>query len=941
MATKLLHHSSLRHPLLSRSRWRIAILALLGVVCIWSTPVEAADHLPGYYIDRAEQYIRTNAWQAAKREIDEGLEIYGDNAQLRYLNGSYYYKAGRLQEARYNLSRALQEDDQHFHARRLLVDVEDELQHYSSAICYINELLEFQPYDRDLWRRKINLYRKLGNQVEADAALQRLAHIYPNDSIVRKDVINHNRENWNQVLKKSSLSEAAENLELWLDMDPKNLSYYEELISVYERMGEYEHALGTANRGLIHYPQNPVLMKKAVGIMTNLGLYAQALAFLKSNGVSEHAYGGLLQEMADDARLRDPYEANGRLFAVTQDRDALTYLINTALTRGYNADARQYIMDAMELDGRTTKLLMKLYTLEQKEGNKGAQLRILQELAELNPEDDELMVNYGELMMELGVQDMATLQWKDAYDHLNSALKYLSSDHESWPALVSRQITVLGRLGRYDEAIELYHEASATAPDYSKRFISAYEDVVANHLRGLIEEENYEEAFAEAQQLLELNPKSEVALRTCINMSQTLKHNNQFHEYAQMGYDRHPETSYFIIKQAVSLQEQGKVTEALGLIHRQYDGSTWINPQLTTAYSGIAHDWALQLMKRKANTLAMQVLDDALARDPDNAELLYCKGLIYENMKDYVQAYQYQNRNYEPSNAEQKEFYEHMRFLQFRGFRNRIDASYTRAIYNSTSESLASTGHLYSIASVSYSRLTRRDTYMAQVSYKGIDGYHEGSIDEPGGTGLEFMAQWDHTFDANWSMMANVAVSTQFFNKVGCNISANYAFSSGWTPGLRVGYRRTPETYLFLSEGQQAVGKFHLFLFTPSLEKAWERISVTANVDLITMQSSLYYNVGLKGKFLINDDNTSSVTLLAGFGSFPELTFFEQTALRNLSHTNAMVGFDAQYLLTRHLSVGLTGNWNTCFNPYTRKDGTLADSYRNIYSLNAQLHVAF
>lgn len=107
------------------------------------------------------------------------------------------------------------------------------------------------------------------------------------------------------------------------------------------------------------------------------------------------------------------------------------------------------------------------------------------------------------------------------------------------------------------------------------------------------------------------------------------------------------------------------------------------------------------------------------------------------------------------------------------------------------------------------------------------------------------------------------------------------------------------------------------------------------------MANSLYYNVGLKGKFLFNNDNVSSITLLTGFGSFPELTFFEQTALRNLSHTNAMVGFDLQYLCTRQLCLGLTGTWNTCYNPYRMKDGSWADSYRNIYALTFQAHIAF
>ena len=120
-------------------------------------------HTAAYFIQRAESFIESRAWMAAKREIDDGLQLYPENSDLRYLNGRYYYVTGHLNEARYNLIRAIQDDDQHYRAKRVMVDVEDDSKHYSSAICYINELLEFQPYDRDLWRRKISF---LVSQVE-------------------------------------------------------------------------------------------------------------------------------------------------------------------------------------------------------------------------------------------------------------------------------------------------------------------------------------------------------------------------------------------------------------------------------------------------------------------------------------------------------------------------------------------------------------------------------------------------------------------------------------------------------------------------------------------------------------------------------------------------------------------------------------------------------
>ena len=642
-------------------RWLTGLVLLLATL---GSRAQAPDHTPAYYVERIENYVQVNAWQEAKRVIDEGLNEYSDDPNLRYYNGRYFYVAGRLNDARYNLTRAIQTDEMHFRAKRLLVDVEDGLKHYSSAICYLNELLEFQPYDRDMWRRKIALYRKIGNQVEADNALQRLAHIYPNDTIVARELRNHHRETWSDVLLRGTNAEAAINLEQWIDKDPENLEYYVELTNVYERMGEYDHALGTANRGLVHFPGNAVLINKIIGLMTARGLYHQALAFARQHNVS-HLYNDLLGEIASQARMNDPYEANGRLYAATHDRDALNYLINTSLTRGYYDDARVYLGDAMKRDGRTAALLMKLYTLEQKSGNEQAAIKVLEELYQRQPDDEELIEQYAALMLRLGSSEMEGEQWHDARQHLARALELMTPEQETWPATVSRQITVLCHLGLLDEARRLYRDAAAQAsPENARRFASAYEDIVANRLRLLVEEQNYETALRQAQALLEAVPGSDVALRCCINMSQTLRRDRLFWDYALQGYDTHPDDPYFIVKHALALQQQKRNAEALELLRPHLVAGDWTNPQLTTAHSGLADEWANELIKNHMPDLALTVLDSALVHDPNNKELLYTKGVAYEHLKEFAKAFELQNRNYEPSNAEQQEWYEHMRYLR-------------------------------------------------------------------------------------------------------------------------------------------------------------------------------------------------------------------------------------------------------------------------------------
>lgn len=118
--------------------------------------------------------------------LDEGLQKYPGVSDLEWLMGKYWFHEKNYDESRYHLVKAIEDNYNNVNAKHLLVDVEDITENYSSAICYVNELLEVNPYWRGLWRRKIELYRKQNNNVEADRLLKRINQIYPNDTILQK-----------------------------------------------------------------------------------------------------------------------------------------------------------------------------------------------------------------------------------------------------------------------------------------------------------------------------------------------------------------------------------------------------------------------------------------------------------------------------------------------------------------------------------------------------------------------------------------------------------------------------------------------------------------------------------------------------------------------------------------------------------------------------------
>lgn len=903
-------------------------------------------HTSLYYSSRAADLEESNSWEAAKREIDEGLKHYPDDPELLYLNGRYYYFAKHdLQKARYNLVKALQENDQQLGAKRVLIDVEEDSRHYSSAICYINELLEQQPYDRALWKRKIALYEKTGNKVEAEAALHRLARIYPNDSVIKRELSLLNRENWNKRLSITTLSERAAALEGLVDNEPNNLDYYMELSDTYIKMGDYDRALNTAKRGLVEFPGDNWLVRRVASLMSEQGLYTRALMFLKENHTGGQFYDNMMREAANDARMRDAYEINGRLYATTGDRDALNYLLNTSLTRGYYDDALEYLKEAYALEGRTTQLLMKEYALQKRMGNRGQSEKLLNELFAKNPANEDLKEEYIAMQLELANIDEEEQDWPQAYERLTDASNAMEKGSDQWVAAISRRINLLETMRKDEEARELFISASHEDPFHMQRFAAAYENPVMQEIKNLIEEERYESALKRAQVLLGTIPDSQAALRACINMAQTLKRTDLFYKYAQTGYDLYPDESYFVIKQAVALQNQGRYAEALKILNPQKEGDIYPNQPLVNPYVGVTEDFALMLLKNHMPDLAIENIDRGLKYDPDNTELRYIKGLAYEQLRDYKLAYDYQSRNYNPSNAEQEDWQQHMRYLKFRSLPNRFEMLYSSAFYDSRVDESASIAHMYSYATFSYSHLWKNTTLTVGANYKGTDGYSGFGIYESGGSGVEGWAQISQELPHGWNMTLSGSYATKYFNKVGGNLSFTASMHEGWSLGVKASYRLTPKVFLYEKDKnwEGDYKKRNLLMVGPRLSKEWDKVGLHLNADLITIDflKDIYYNVSLKGKFFVNEDGVSAVAGTVGFGSFPELSFFDQSTMNGITNMNAMVGIDGTYLLTKNLSVNLGAAWNTYYNPVFNEEGYAVDSYRNIYSITLSLQVAF
>src|SRR5690554_535851 len=174
---------------------RLKILKTCGflVLCLFFQNLYPQQEIKldnrGKIIAQIQKEFANENWENGKDTLDKALDKYPNDSDINTLAGKYYHHIGNLDRARFHLLRAINIFNGNVDAKQLMVNVELEAERYSSAICYVNELLEINPYWRGLWRKKIELYNLQGNKIEANRLHERMYHIYPEDADIKADYL--------------------------------------------------------------------------------------------------------------------------------------------------------------------------------------------------------------------------------------------------------------------------------------------------------------------------------------------------------------------------------------------------------------------------------------------------------------------------------------------------------------------------------------------------------------------------------------------------------------------------------------------------------------------------------------------------------------------------------------------------------------------------------
>ena len=380
------------------------------------------------YADTVRWLMNNKEWERAKKFIDAAEPEWGYTTEMQYLSGRYYYHADKPDEARMHLLYALKEDDSNTEAQELLVKIEQEQGNYSTAIVHVNDLLAFSPYNLDLWRKKIELYRLSGNNYEADRLLTRLTEIYPENEQVKKDVAYREELKALDARKQGREKEVQETMRKLIAANPsKQPEYYLDLVASLLREGKRQEAQEVCANGVHNTQGNRALIRKRVAILCDEARYQEAEAYLnecirmyKATDLRTDLE-QLQREAAEAADANDVYSRYRKIYGTQQDTAALEWLIRYSMQRGYWDDAQYYVSQARKAQGDTPELLAKAQMTEQRLGNQRAANRLLEQRFIVAPNDVDVRDEIAEKRLREATDLMAEEQFKQALPLLEQA----------------------------------------------------------------------------------------------------------------------------------------------------------------------------------------------------------------------------------------------------------------------------------------------------------------------------------------------------------------------------------------------------------------------------------------------------------------------------------------------------------------------------------------
>lgn len=940
--------------MLKKFRWAKFIVGFCGTLYFSYQPVYAQR--AGTTTERNDDAKEINdlykegKWEEGKKKAEAFLEKNPKDSDMRMLLGKYYLNRKNYDKARYELVKSLDYAPANVDSKHMLVTVETETERYSSAICYINELLEVNPYWKGLWRQKIDLYRTMGNNVEADRLLKRISQIYPEDSELRKDQSYLLEQKEIAIKNSGRIDEAIEIGKRKVEDKPRDQGNYSSVIDNYIKAGDYSNALVYAERALNEFPGSDIFVQKKIAILEHQRRYSEILGFMEREmkargGNFRYLYNYYLLEAARNAKNNEAATLYGKVFDSSPSNiEAFNYVFNDLIAKTQFDQAAVVLTKHKNNVVNSKNLDMKELLLYRRMGNTSKVASLTKQYFLKYPDDKELKDSYVTLLlaqakenMQNGRSSQAINEWKDVLQYGNEETiavaqqgilnAYINSnryqdaivilddmlmDQVGNSELILKKADLYNKDGRYEYALNLYEQVlgAASAQDRN-HLIHGYNEMILPHVKNLKDNYRLNEARVLADRWLTIDQKNEDALLYMINICYQLKDNEAMLRYAQIAGDAYGDDIAFKIKLAEAMNHNPeKQADSWALLHKQVKLNPYHEPLVNT-FSHISEEYGKQLLKSKDYSTTLSVVDSALNYREDYKPLKYMKGLAYEGLKKYDSAYYYQ-KFYDPSLLELDDFKSHLNYLSHKSYKNNLGITHLRARF----------GDEYSISTVSsieYGRmLAGGGSYIARVNYAGRDS----------GKGVQGQVEWLKPWDNKLSTRIDLALSNKFFSKVAVNGAVLYTFIPTWEAEAGLGFRNFYEGYNLLNANLGVAKETEDFRLSAKL----------SNFLLDSQGTQTYlYSLSAKGQYYMSNPK-NYLLAMASIGNSPDIDIINYQFYDSFSVFNTMVGAGIGRMITRNIGANVLGTW---YNYQNEAGGQSDESYRNFYNFYFQFNVSF
>lgn len=974
-----------------------------------STPPEGST---AYYDTTIRKCFRQNNWNKGKSLLDVAIKKYPQMSAFYELMGKYYIHVAQQAEqnkknaaydkARYYLIRAITIDEKNVQARYHLLQVETETKHYSSAIVYVNDLLEENPYNEDLWRKKIDLYRKIENNAEADRLLERICTIYPNDEQLQKDLIERKVIKATKQRDLGDTQGQEQTLRQLIEIDAKNADHYRALSNLLHRTGRIAEAAEVAGRGaaVTSYPE---FVQKRASMLCEMNRHREAVEYVKGfiKKTNSKSLTALLNELEMDAaraaQYNDSYVAYAKIYETQHSIEALDYLVNTSIERWYLDDALIYIEESLKRKGKTPKMLYNQYLINKRLGNTRKANALLMSLYERYPHDEAIaeeamlhLLDTAIELMELNLQTDAIpilekVFYSDTYAYIKDAAfqrlyncyfqskQYIKAERMLANMQGVKRITQTASLynawGKPQRALDFlsdaFRDCNESEVDTRNLISYSYEEIAIPYIKDLLSNNRVTEANKQVKQALEICPSNIDLLRYGITAAQRKGDSESVVTYITNGRRLYPKDPYFILKEAqirhIAGDHQATIDQIIPLLE-EYEG----DPLLISLYTESCLEIAKENLKQKKTDQALRLIDAALQIAADDSELYYYQAIAYEQKKDWGNALN-SYKKYKPNYADIAEHKHHIEEICHHTLRNSLSLEYQQA--RPGSEDIIS-GNAY----VNYERkLTSRNTLYTGIAYAGRDGT-TGSKDTEvtrGGTGVQISAGFQHDFSARFSGKIEAAYATRYFPIIMAKLSGSYALPKQWTLSafasyrmLRsftgtydwqspiVGYNSTTNKPIYGEPEYVLTGweesKKSMIQLGAIVNKTIAQFELSGELSGIYFSKNLYFNSNVKMQFFPVEGNSSKIFAVAGLGTAPESSLIDRSLPVGFDKINTFVGLGGSYFVNRWITLALSGTWYTILaqserlsTNYIVNTPTIRQDFRNYFYIHGSVQISF